>query len=173
MKSSEPRLALAIALLVLAAPSRAALERIYELQIEGKRAGYCRYSMQATARGLESRGETVIKVSLLGAPFDMTYRSLMLHSADGKRLLSYRVDFTRGSEAVTCIVAPAGARGGGAPPPPGPAPPPPPPPRRRPPPRGAGGGGGSFLIPHWVLRVCPPRGSPRRHGFWAPPGAPG
>ncbi len=87
----------------------ASAERIYELVIEGKRAGYSRYSAHATPEGLETRGETVIKVSLLGAPFDMTYRSVMRHAPKTGALISYRLDFSRGSETASCVAKPVGS----------------------------------------------------------------
>lgn len=95
---------------IMVAQASAATEHIYELIIEGKRTGYCRYTTRSTEAGLETTGETVIKVSLLGAPFDMTYRSVALHSADGKQLLSYRLEFTRGAEIASCVVTPSGGQ---------------------------------------------------------------
>ncbi len=91
----------------LCAPASA--ERIYEVVIEGKRAGYCRYSTIATPDRRETRAETVIKVSLLGTPFDMAYRSVSRYDAKTGALVSYRLDFSRGSETVSCVAKPVGS----------------------------------------------------------------
>lgn len=81
--------------------------RIYELTIEGKRVGYSRYSRTRTAKGRVTRSDTSIKVSLLGASFDMRYDATAVHSPDGRRLIRYTLDFRRGDQAtrVECVAS--------------------------------------------------------------------
>ncbi len=84
--------------LLMASGARAQTEHVYELTIEGKRVGYSRYTTTKTPAGLATTAETVIKVSLLGAPFDMRYDARSLHSSDGRRLLRYKLAFSRGDQ---------------------------------------------------------------------------
>jgi len=98
----ELRLSVLIVVMALCtAATVAQTSRVYELDMEGKRVGYSRFTRAKAAQGVATSCETSIRVSLLGAPFDMLYHTSGLHSPDGRRLIRYKVDLKRGADAVT------------------------------------------------------------------------
>jgi hypothetical protein len=79
----------------------AASERFYTLIVENRRVGYSHYRSEATSEGLKTTSDTLIRVSLLGTPSDLSYQSVALYTPDGKRPLRYTLTFRRGQDEST------------------------------------------------------------------------
>lgn len=71
------------------------LDRVYQLTMEGRRVGYSRYSAWRTPAGVRVEGDTSIRVSILGSPMNMRYRSKALYSLSDGSPQEYELQFTQ------------------------------------------------------------------------------
>lgn len=96
------RCCLLLLLIAVAADARAAQERYYSLLIENKKAGYGHYRIAAEGKGVKVTSDTVIKVKMLGADFDLSYQAIAVYARPGDALpLRYTITLDTGRARTT------------------------------------------------------------------------
>ncbi len=96
------RIALFLLGILLAATSAFADTRYYSVTLDGNKAGYTRIQTVSQGTGIKETSDCLIKLMVLGAPFDMRYQAISTYAKPGDRLPTrYTVNMSAGPQTVT------------------------------------------------------------------------
>jgi transglutaminase-like putative cysteine protease len=93
---------LSLLLFTCSAVTAAVEPRYYSLLLQGKKAGYTRIQEERQGAGLKVSSDCLIKVTMLGAPFDLRYQAIALYARPTDALPTrYTVSFDAGPRKIT------------------------------------------------------------------------
>src|SRR5262249_15629464 len=104
------RTALVCLLTILYTVARAGT-RYYSVTLDGKQAGYRRGQTDPAGSGVKVTSDCLIKLNMLGAPFDLSYQAIGVYAAKNDRLPArYTVTLNAGPRSVTADCKFTGAK---------------------------------------------------------------